>query len=482
MASGARGAAFREIERLYGSGSVSGLNEGQLLDRFVARNDAAAFEAIVAQHGPMVMTVCRRWLRDPNDVDDAFQATFLILVRKAGTLRDRGLLGNWLFGVAFKVAARARSTSRRHETTHNLAETLIASEPAHSGDADEPELYEEVHRLPDKYRSPIVLCYLEGLTHEEAAERLNWPVGTVKGRLARARDLLRSRLIRRGVTVASSAPVLEILARDAQALGTLTPRLVEHTIRMAANVSTAVAAGFVSANAFNLSQGVIHVMLVSKLKSLAVAFVVAGTLVTGAGVYAYQGGPAVKNVEKFETAKTRVAAPDVPKPPPVAPAPANPPVLGGGGFGGGGGGGLGSDEMDPHALRIKIAELGPRIAARDKSPKTKAILEKLESPVSMSFANETPLEDVLKYIKSSTQGANNTLIPIYVDPNGLKDAEKTLTSPIVMDMEGVPLKTTLRLLLKQLDLAYCVRDGVLIISSVDGVYQELMEAESENPG
>ncbi len=300
MASGARGAAVREFERLYGQGSVSGLNEGQLLDRFVTRNDSAAFEAIVARHGPMVMTVCRRWLRDPNDIDDAFQATFYILVRKAGSLRDRNLLANWLYGVAYKVAVRARTVSRNRQSSEPV-DSAVSRESVPSGERDEPELYEEVHRLPDKYRSPIVLCYLEGLTHEEAAERLNWPIGTVKGRLARARDLLRSRLVRRGVTVASSAVVCERLIGDVKALGILAPKLVAHTIRMSTNTSTSVVAGIISANAVSLSRGVLHMMTLSKIKSLAIVCAVAGGFVSGAGVYGYQfGGEAVKSAAKLE--------------------------------------------------------------------------------------------------------------------------------------------------------------------------------------
>ncbi len=115
MATGQLGAAIRQIERLFRVGSVSGLNEGQLLERFVKRGDEAAFAALMARHGPMVLGVCRQWLRDPNDVEDAFQATFLVLVRKAGTLRQRDLLGNWLYGVALRVARRARSNAARRQ-------------------------------------------------------------------------------------------------------------------------------------------------------------------------------------------------------------------------------------------------------------------------------------------------------------------------------------------------------------------------------
>ena len=496
MASGTRGMPIRELERLYTTGTVGGLTEGQLLERFVARNDAAAFEAILMRHGPMVMTVCRRWLRDPNDVDDAFQATFLVLVRKAGSLRQRELLGNWLYGVASRVAVRARAVSSRRKATETLSGRLAESIASTESEAVDPAIHEEVHRLPEKYRAPIVLCYLEGLTHEEAAEQLRWPVGTVKGRLARARDLLRSRLGRRGVTVASSAAIAESLVRDANATVPLSPQMIDLTIRVATNQATAAAAGILSAQAVSLSKGVIRVMTFAKLKMLAVAFAVAGAVVSGAGVYAYQGlglppstktedPPHAKNVPKgvtrvpgYEAKKT---APSQMPPPTQAPP-------GGGGFGmsgsGPGGGGFGgglSDDMNPDKLRVRIAQLAAQIVTADKSPKTKELLTKLEEPVTMAFVQETPLEDVLKYIKKATQGSSPNGIPIYIDPRGLQEAEKTLASPVTIDLEGVPLNTSLRLLLKQVDLAYCVRNGVLIISSVSGVYQELMEAKSEIP-
>src|SRR5262249_27839110 len=161
----------------------------------------------IARHGPMVLGVCRQLLRDPNDVDDAFQATFLVLVRKAGTLRRCDLLGNWLYGVAYRVATRARVLSARRTAKAPYGQEgvdglgaddgwRLSGQDAAAGPDREPRpwLHEEVGRLPEKYRVPVLLCYFEGLTHEEAAGRLGWPLGTVKGRLARARDLLRRRL------------------------------------------------------------------------------------------------------------------------------------------------------------------------------------------------------------------------------------------------------------------------------------------------
>src|SRR5262245_63191477 len=125
MASGAVGVVARGLGRLFTAGGVAGLSEGQLLDRFVARRDEAAFEALMARHGPMVLGICRQLLRDPNDVDDAFQATFLVLVRKAGTLRRCDLLGNWLYGVAYRVATRSRALAARR-----MACTLAGKEVA----------------------------------------------------------------------------------------------------------------------------------------------------------------------------------------------------------------------------------------------------------------------------------------------------------------------------------------------------------------
>jgi hypothetical protein len=129
--------------------------------------------------------------------------------------------------------------------------------------------------------------------------------------------------------------------------------------------------------------------------------------------------------------------------------------------------------------RPQIAALAADLASRESDPKSKAVLKKLDEPISMSFANPTPFDDVLKYIKQATTTETYSGIPIYVDPKGLKEASATLQTQVSLDLDGVPLKTTLRLILKQNGLAYCVRDGVLIISSVQGVKEELSEAQSE---
>jgi RNA polymerase sigma factor (sigma-70 family) len=291
MASAQFAVVYRQIGRLFRIGSVAGLSEGQLLDRFVSRRDDAAFEAIVARHGPMVLSVCRAMLRDPNDVDDAFQAVFLVLVRKADALRQRERLGNWLYGVAQRVARRARSDAARRRERLSTG-----PEPADSAEADlerfdlRPLIHEEVNRLPASYREAVVLCYFQGRTHEEAAHELGWPVGTVRGRLARARDLLRTRLMRRGIAPAAGA-LVAVLCREGRAA--LPPSLLGSTTAAAVAVVsgpvTLATLGTlaVSARALTLSQGALHAMSTTPLKLAATVLVTAGIL-TSTGVSAYQ--------------------------------------------------------------------------------------------------------------------------------------------------------------------------------------------------
>ncbi len=187
------------MQALFIVGTCAGLTDGQLLERFMAGRDEAgelAFEALVRRHGPMVMRVCKSALHDPQDVHDAFQAVFLVLATRANGIRDRQSVGSWLYGVAVRVSARARIAAIRRQIrdrrTIGAGQALAAVIPApHAISAVEQRdqagvVHQELNRLPEKYRAPVVLCYLEGLTHDEAAARLRWPVGTVRSRLARA--------------------------------------------------------------------------------------------------------------------------------------------------------------------------------------------------------------------------------------------------------------------------------------------------------
>jgi RNA polymerase sigma factor (sigma-70 family) len=728
---GSRGALYYHLETLFGQGTSIGSTEGELLDRFVNGRDGAAFEALVARHGPMVLGVCKQLLRDPNDVDDAFQATFLVLVRKAGSLRRCDLLGNWLYGVAYRVAARARSQSARNlarvaSGRDSVASLSVAECPQPVGTSatslldQSPLLHKELSVLPEKYRIPIVLCYFEGLTHDEAASRLGWPLGTVKGRLARARDLLRRRLTSRGVTFSATALAAQLAAFEAK--GAVPASLQMITLKgaqtlayqLGASLATNTAA---SLSAYALAEGVLHAMVANQVKTVALPLLlIAGTMATGVGLAATRlsggaasdenaqqvpaastvsaksqsrgaggstttsadsaaspispllsqqlsaestafgqllsrlGDPEIVDIDRLDHWSSKTAEADqelatsdadrlaaheahrdrmkrlvelTQKIPAwnskrsakidhaqdilrqaderlkfIRQFPGTPGMMGMmkmmgretgaigrmggipaggrgqmgmGGFGGGragmmgammgrpgsgtvrdeakpassqagarddldqgpktaakaqsstktttsssgnavgsgargqsaggglagmgggmsaGGGGKGggmagmmggqmSAEANRRRLLSSIAVSAAELAARDTNPQSKAILKKLESPISMSFSEDASLELVLKYIKQATATNNDQGIPIYVDPKGLKEAEATLQSPVQLNLEGVPLKTTFRLILKQIGLAYCVRDGVLIVSSVEGIAEELAEAQSE---
>ncbi len=190
MASGTMGAAVRELRDLFRGGSSVGLTDGQLLARYAASKDGHAFAALVARHGPMVLATCRAVLRHGHDVEDAFQATFLILARKAPSVRVGDALGGWLHRVACRVAVQANivARQRRRYETEMPAMAMTLPDPALPG--PEPDLrsivHEEIDRLPESLRLPIVLCELQELTYEQAASRLHWTEPTLRHRLSRA--------------------------------------------------------------------------------------------------------------------------------------------------------------------------------------------------------------------------------------------------------------------------------------------------------
>jgi RNA polymerase sigma factor (sigma-70 family) len=208
MPSRVSGTALVEIQKLLDCGAMWAWTDHQLIERFLARQEEsdAAFRLLIQRHGPMVLGVCRRILGDEHAAEDAFQATFLILIKKAGRLRDPSLLTNWLYGVALRVSQkeRARSQRRRHVERHVAEQALRVAGVPEPGEL-QAIIDEEIRRLPERYRLPVLLCHVEGLRHDEAARRLGCPVGTVESRLSRAREQLRARLARRGLAPTGSA-------------------------------------------------------------------------------------------------------------------------------------------------------------------------------------------------------------------------------------------------------------------------------------
>ncbi len=184
-------ALFEQVQILFRTGTAAGMTDRALLERFLDQgreNGEAAFQVLVERHGPMVFRVCNQALRDRHAAEDAFQATFLVLARQARSIRKADSLESWLFGVASRAAARIRMLEARRQQCERRLANVRADGESDVPDPSEnwPELHAEIARLPEKYRIPIVLCYFEGLTHEQAAGRLGWPVGTVKTRLSRA--------------------------------------------------------------------------------------------------------------------------------------------------------------------------------------------------------------------------------------------------------------------------------------------------------
>ncbi|WP_237722735.1 sigma-70 family RNA polymerase sigma factor [Singulisphaera acidiphila] len=208
------------------------MTDGQLLERFAAAQGEAAelaFEVLVERHGPMVLRVCRGVLADSHEAQDAFQATFLVLVGKARTLWVRDSIGPWLHQVAYRTAACARSAAARRRRHEQAAAERTKESQVETQDELGPVLHEEIARLPDRFRAPLVLCDLEGGTYEQAARHLGWPVGIVKSRLSRGRDRLRDRLLRRGIAPCAWPLAPGLRLDDAKAL--VSPTLVQSTIR-----------------------------------------------------------------------------------------------------------------------------------------------------------------------------------------------------------------------------------------------------------
>jgi RNA polymerase sigma factor (sigma-70 family) len=258
---------LRHLRTLYQCGVTGHLSDEQLLDRFLACRDETAeeaFTAIVQRHGPMVLGVCLRVLGDAHEAEDAFQATFLVLARKAASVIRRERVANWLYGVACRTAKQARGRAARRRAREEKVSKSRRVEPADESMPDDLRgiVDEELARLPARYRAPVVLCELEGLSRHEAARRLGIPEGTLSSRLARAKAQLRERLARRGLAL-SIVALSAALGRELSA-ATLSDVLIESTAQAAVCVAAGSAASVaVSASVASLTEGVLKAMLLA---------------------------------------------------------------------------------------------------------------------------------------------------------------------------------------------------------------------------
>jgi RNA polymerase sigma factor (sigma-70 family) len=273
---------LQHIRRLAGMPRAAQPPDAQLLQRFTAQRDEAAFATLVQRHGPMVLNVCRSVLRHEQDAEDAFQATFLALSRQAASLRQPEAVAGWLYEVAYRVAVKAQAEAARRRAQERKVSPMAPPDPTLDMTVRDLHrvLHEELRRLPEKYRLPLVLCYLEGRSHEEAACQLGWSKGTLRGRLDRGREQLRRRLAARGVTLSALLGTTTIIPRATA------KALVDSVVRAAVLCAVdAATVGVLSARASALAEGVIRTMFLDKIK-VVTAILLAVGLAAGVGALA----------------------------------------------------------------------------------------------------------------------------------------------------------------------------------------------------
>jgi RNA polymerase sigma factor (sigma-70 family) len=278
--------AFIQRLQQFAGGPTRGLADAELLERWLTQRDQAVFEVLVWRHGTLVLNVCQRVLRREQDVEDAFQATFLVLLRKASAIGKRESVGSWLHKVAYRIALEAAARNSRQAQQAGLHAEAVAPAVADDWQDIRPVLDEEVNRLPSKYRRPFVSCYLEGKSTDETAAELGCPRGTVATRVAWARERLRARLSQRGVALTAGA--LTVLLSQRTASAGVEASLVAATVQAGMQWSEGAALAGSAARAGTLAQVVLAQMQAARLKLAAVLAVFLGVLGTAATALTYQ--------------------------------------------------------------------------------------------------------------------------------------------------------------------------------------------------
>lgn len=265
------------------------IGDRTLLERFIASRDETAFAGILERHGRTVLGVCRRVLGHAEDAEDAFQATFLVLARQANCISRRESLGTWLYGVAYRVSLRARKTMSRRQTHEAARAAQVSFDQAPPREEQEFQLIvdEELHRLPARFRAPLVLCYFEGKTNEETARELGVPPGTVFSRLARGRERLRKLLARRGVILTAGAIASLLLAQGASAAVPATLAAATAASASAFALGTPAAVGTIASGVLGLTHATLRTLHVLHLKHLATVALLATIGAAGAGLFGW---------------------------------------------------------------------------------------------------------------------------------------------------------------------------------------------------
>jgi RNA polymerase sigma factor (sigma-70 family) len=288
LAGGPMDAVLQHLRHVVARPDANGRLDRQLLEQFLAKHDETAFAALVRRHGPMVLGICRRVLRNEHDAEDAFQATFLILAHKTGSIRKQTSPGSWLHGVALRLAVRTKTNAAHRRLRERRRTEMNQANPMADVTWQElrTQLDEELQQLPEQFRAALVLCYLQGKTQDEAAHQLGWSKATLRRRLGQGRELLRVRLVRRGLAL--SAALFTSLLADSAAQASVPARLVGATARAASGVAAGKGiSGLVSAQAAALVEGGLQALAATRVK-VATAVVLALVLLAGAGLAAHQ--------------------------------------------------------------------------------------------------------------------------------------------------------------------------------------------------
>jgi RNA polymerase sigma factor (sigma-70 family) len=427
----------RSLEQLFDAGALGAKTDGELLDRFRSDPGPAghdAFRVLVERYGPMVLGLCRSQVSDAHEAEDAFQATFLVLVRGADSIRRRETIGPWLHGVAIRVARRAlKRTIRRQNRERPIAGGIPCRESTSlDWPSGEQVIQDEIARLPESLRAPLVQCCLLGVSYDAAARHLRLSVPTLRGRLHRARKLLAARLRARGVTALAIGPGLEPIQI---ALPTLSSSLIDSTVRFSLRwraldglLNGAIAIpGSVTA----LAQGAIKSMVFQACKLPAIVTLLAAGL-AGTVVLAQHGrDPAAKRSSNPAGANTTAA------------------------------------ETAPGE---KLAVRGT-LKFADVERKNQAVKQQLSLVIDARFATPISLATVLKHIKQETTKAKPPGLPIYVNPTGLRDVGKSVDSLVKVNLKQQRVSAVLAEALQQVGLSSLVRDGFLLVDSRIGIVE-----------
>ena len=429
--------SWRAIESLFDAGALGGLTDGELLECFQTSRDTLgheAFRILVERHGPMVLGLCRSLVRDPHEADDAFAATFLVLVRKAESIRrrDTPACGFMRKPAASLGGARRRAMRRmRLEVEANDQIPCPARPPTESPSVEEI-VQDEIARLPASFRSPVVLCCLEGMSYDLAAHRLGVSEPTLRGRLHRARKQLASRLTGRGITTGAFASAVEPVRLTLPPLpASLVETTVQFSVRWTSVTGLLSGAAVVPDSIAGLAQGVIKTMLLQSLKLAGIGVLLAAG-VLGTVVVAQQGKNAGGDGKAQPAAAPTLSA----------------------------------------QKKSTVQEVPEEVVLREK---TRQIEKQLDLRIDAEFPKGVTLEALLKHIKQETTTAKPPGIPIYVSPVGMNDARQSMSTMVFVDSKQKSVRLILNQALSATGLSYLVRDGFLMIDSRVGVTERRVE-------